>query len=104
FLVPEPGLLEAVEGLDEAAAVDGVAWVRIYPEPGTVLGPLGAAPTGPAQCSPSVPTARRRSDALAARRTAYASSLPMSQQKLSSRRSTFLGFQPPAVGDEEIAA
>jgi biotin carboxylase len=40
FLVPEPGLLEAVEGLDEAAAVDGVAWVRIYPEPGTVLGPL----------------------------------------------------------------
>jgi len=28
----------------------------------------------------------------------------MSQQKLSSRRETFLGFQPPAVGDEEIAA
>jgi dTDP-4-amino-4,6-dideoxygalactose transaminase len=28
----------------------------------------------------------------------------MSPQKLSSRRETFLGFQPPAVGDEEIAA
>ena len=40
FLVPEPGALEGVDGLDEAAAVDGVAWVRIYPEPGTVLGPL----------------------------------------------------------------
>ncbi len=28
----------------------------------------------------------------------------MSPQKLSSRRETFLGFQPPAVGDEEAAA
>jgi dTDP-4-amino-4,6-dideoxygalactose transaminase len=28
----------------------------------------------------------------------------MSPQKLSSKRETFLGFQPPAVGDEEIAA
>jgi dTDP-4-amino-4,6-dideoxygalactose transaminase len=28
----------------------------------------------------------------------------MSLQKLSSRRETFLGFQPPAVGDEEAAA
>jgi dTDP-4-amino-4,6-dideoxygalactose transaminase len=28
----------------------------------------------------------------------------MSPQELSSRRTTFLGFQPPAVGDEEIAA
>ena len=29
----------------------------------------------------------------------------MSPQKLSSRRrETFLGFQPPAVGDEEVAA
>jgi biotin carboxylase len=38
--VPEPGVLEQVEGLDEATAVDGVLWVRVYPEPGTVLGPL----------------------------------------------------------------
>jgi dTDP-4-amino-4,6-dideoxygalactose transaminase len=28
----------------------------------------------------------------------------MSPQKLSSRRETFLGFQPPAVGEEEVAA
>ena len=28
----------------------------------------------------------------------------MPPQKLSSRRSSFLGFQPPAVGDEEVAA
>ena len=40
FLVPEPGMLEGVDGVDEAAAVDGIAWVRTYPEPGTVLGPL----------------------------------------------------------------
>ena len=65
----------------------------------------GAAPTARARCSRSARAARRRSSALAGRRTAYASSLPMSPQKLSSRRSqTFLGFQPPAVGDEEVAA
>ncbi len=40
FLVPEPGSLQEVEGVGEAAAVEGVEWVRIYPEPGTVLGPL----------------------------------------------------------------
>jgi hypothetical protein len=40
FLVPEPGALQEVEGVDAAAAVEGVEWVRIYPEPGTVLGPL----------------------------------------------------------------
>ena len=40
FLVPEPGVLESVEGVDEAASADGVLWVRIYPEPGAVLGPL----------------------------------------------------------------
>jgi biotin carboxylase len=40
FLVPEPGTLVEVEGVDEAKAVDGVVWVRVYPEPGAVLGPL----------------------------------------------------------------
>jgi biotin carboxylase len=40
FLVPDPGALVGVEGVGEATAVEGVAWVRIYPEPGTVLGPL----------------------------------------------------------------
>jgi biotin carboxylase len=40
FLVPEPGVLEAVTGVDEAQEGDGVHWVRIYPEAGAVLGPL----------------------------------------------------------------
>jgi hypothetical protein len=40
FLVPEPGRLEEVAGVDEAEALDGVVWVRTYPEPGAVLGPL----------------------------------------------------------------
>jgi biotin carboxylase len=40
FLVPAPGTLVEVQGVDEAAAVEGVVWVRVYPEPGAVLGPL----------------------------------------------------------------
>jgi biotin carboxylase len=40
FLVPEPGELLEVVGVDEAEAVSGVAWVRVYRAPGAVLGPL----------------------------------------------------------------
>jgi biotin carboxylase len=40
FLVPAPGTLVEVQGVGEAAAVEGVVWVRVYPEPGAVLGPL----------------------------------------------------------------
>jgi biotin carboxylase len=40
FLVAEAGALQEVTGVDEAAALDGVAWVRVYREPGVVLGPL----------------------------------------------------------------
>jgi biotin carboxylase len=40
FLEPEPGLLEAVAGVDEAEELDGVAWVRVYPGTGALLGPL----------------------------------------------------------------
>jgi biotin carboxylase len=40
FLVPEPGLLEEVAGVDAAEALDGVVWVRVYPEPGAMLAPL----------------------------------------------------------------
>jgi biotin carboxylase len=40
FLVPKPGVLAAVEGLDEAEASDGVVWARSYREPGHVFGPL----------------------------------------------------------------
>jgi biotin carboxylase len=40
FLVPEPGTLVEVEGVAEAMAVEGVQWVRVYAEPGAVLGRL----------------------------------------------------------------
>ena len=40
FLVPPKGVLEEVEGADEARAVEGVQDVRIYREPGHVFGPF----------------------------------------------------------------
>jgi biotin carboxylase len=40
FLVPPVGRLERVEGVDDAAAVEGVEWVRVYRRPGHVFGPL----------------------------------------------------------------
>jgi hypothetical protein len=35
-----PGELTEIAGTAEAEGVEGVEWVRIYPEPGDVLGPL----------------------------------------------------------------
>jgi biotin carboxylase len=40
FLVPPEGVLEEVEGAEEACAVEGVQDVRIYREPGHVYGPF----------------------------------------------------------------
>jgi biotin carboxylase len=40
FLVPPVGRLEQVEGVDQAGAVEGVEWVRVYRRPGHVFGPL----------------------------------------------------------------
>ncbi|HSO01343.1 MAG TPA: hypothetical protein VLS46_02350, partial [Gaiellaceae bacterium] len=40
FLVAPEGVLQAVEGVEDALAVDGVLDVRIYREPGFALGPL----------------------------------------------------------------
>lgn len=40
FLVAPAGILRSVEGVDEAASVEGVEWVRVYREPGYVLTPL----------------------------------------------------------------
>ncbi len=34
FLVPEPGVLESVEGLEAAEKSSGVVWVRSYRQPG----------------------------------------------------------------------
>jgi biotin carboxylase len=40
FLVPPEGVLQGVEGVEEARAVEGVQEVRVYPEPGHVFGPF----------------------------------------------------------------
>jgi biotin carboxylase len=40
FLVPEPGVLEAVEGLEQAERSAGVVWARSYRELGHEFGPL----------------------------------------------------------------
>jgi biotin carboxylase len=40
FLVPEPGELREVIGVEEAESQPGVVWVRVYRAPGAVLGPL----------------------------------------------------------------
>ncbi len=40
FLVAPPGELREVSGVDEAAAVSGVEWVRVYREPGHRFEPL----------------------------------------------------------------
>ena len=40
FLVAREGMLDAVRGLDEAEALDGVRWARVYRRPGHVFGPL----------------------------------------------------------------
>src|SRR5215211_1623671 len=66
---------------------------------GTSSGPCESARTGPARCSPSARRATRRSRGRPTRPRAYASTSSMPAS-----RSSFLGFQPPAVGDDEIAA
>src|SRR5207253_10057279 len=40
FLVPGPGALTAVEGIEDAERSSGVVWVRSYREPGHVFGPF----------------------------------------------------------------
>jgi biotin carboxylase len=40
FLVPPDGRLAAIEGLEEARALPGIEWVRIYRRPGHVFGPF----------------------------------------------------------------
>ena len=75
FLVaPEEGTLAAVEGVEEALAVEGVRDVRIYRRPGFELGRFVAAPTAPEPSWRSGTTATTRSRALAVRPTQYASS------------------------------
>jgi biotin carboxylase len=40
FLVAPPGELRAIDGLDEAQALPGVRWIRVYRRPGWRFGPL----------------------------------------------------------------
>jgi len=40
FLVAPEGTLRSIDGVEDAAAVDGVRWVRVYRRPGWRFGPL----------------------------------------------------------------
>src|SRR5205814_7473968 len=40
FLVPPPGALRAVDGLDAAESSEGVEWLLVYREPGAIFTPL----------------------------------------------------------------
>ena len=100
FLVAPPGVLESVEVPDGHGASSRV---RIYREPGYVFTPLRR---GPDRAGALLAVGDPRGGAsrgLTRRRNAYASSPPMPQPS-SKTSSTFLSFQPPAVGEEEVAA
>lgn len=70
FLVAPAGVLAATEGVPEAEAVDGVAWVRTYRRPGWRFGPLRR---GADRAGAILATGADRDEALArARRAAQA--------------------------------
>ena len=71
FLAPPVGRLVAVDGLDEAHAVAGVRWVRLYRRPGHVFGPFrrgadraGAVLATGASREEALDRARRAADAV----------------------------------------
>ncbi len=108
FLVAPEGELEAVDGVERgrgrrrrrlgarlprARRGDRAAAARIRPRR--------------APCSPSARAARTPSPGVSEPPGAYAFGSSMStppSSRSSTRRETFLGFQPPAIGEEEIAA
>ncbi len=65
--MPPPGRLVAVDGLDEAEAVDGVVWVRVYRRPGHVFGELRR---GADRAGATLATGRTREEALTRARRA----------------------------------
>jgi biotin carboxylase len=70
FLVSSEGVLLATEGVEEAEAVEGVEWVRLYRQPGWRFGPLRR---GADRAGAILATGSDRDDALArARRAADA--------------------------------
>ena len=67
FLVAPEGELVRVDGMEEAQALDGVAWVRVYREPGHTFGPLLR---GADRAGAILATGADREDALARARAA----------------------------------
>jgi biotin carboxylase len=62
FLVAPPGALRELQGLEEAAALEGVEWVRVYREPGTIFAPLRR---GADRAGAVLATGRSREEAVA---------------------------------------
>ena len=100
FLVPPAGVLGSVSGVEEARSLDGVVDVRIYREPGSVLSPLrrGADRAG------AVIAVGDSRDAGAGAGSPCGRSRTLRDGRCSQLTSRKVGFQPPAVGEEEIAA
>ena len=70
FLVAPEGVLREVAGVEQAGAMAGVEWVRIYRQPGWEFGPLRR---GADRAGAILATGTDRNDALArARRAAEA--------------------------------
>ena len=71
FLVAPEGVLRSTEGVEEAQALDGIAWVRTYRQPGWRFGPLlrgadraGAVLATGADRAEAVSRARRAAEAV----------------------------------------
>ena len=71
FLVAPVGELVEIEGIEEAQAMDGVRWVRVYRRPGHAFGPLrrgadraGAVLATGASRGEALERARRAADAV----------------------------------------
>ena len=99
FLVAPEGVLLATEGVEEAEAVEGVEWARTYRRPGWQFGPLRRGADRAGAILATGPRPRRCPRAGSPGGTGR--TLP---GRCEPRRSTKLGFQPPAIGEEEIAA
>ena len=101
FLVaPSEGVLpRSVEVPDELEGVSGCASIA---SPGTGSRHFAVAPIARAPSWPSAPRASRRSRGRTRRPSAYASTT--ADDGDSASRETFLSFQPPAIGEDEIEA